>query len=159
MDTFECPVCKAEHDIGDYPDHLRDMTNNRFKFDCECGAQFECSVDWCPDITVDEGSAKVNVNPLREASARAAALAVEKEHSSLQVVQKLGFPSVEAFIDKAWPNYLPQADAVIAIARDDALEAAAREAEGEAADECDCSQCAMARSIATSIRALKDKQP
>ena len=50
MSTFECPKCGKEHDIGNYPDHLTDMRNNRFTFECECGAEFECTVDWEPQI-------------------------------------------------------------------------------------------------------------
>lgn len=62
---------------------------------------------------------------LRERVARACAHAVEKQNSDLQAVKALGFESVDAFVDRAWPNYLPQADAAIALVRDATLEEAA----------------------------------
>lgn len=62
---------------------------------------------------------------LRERVARACAYAVEKQNSDLQAVKALGFESVDAFVDRAWPNYLPQADAAIAIIRAEVLEEAA----------------------------------
>jgi transcription elongation factor Elf1 len=58
MSTFECPHCQKEYDIGGYPDHLTDMRGNRFTFECECGAEFECAVDWEPDIYPDKSTLK-----------------------------------------------------------------------------------------------------
>ena len=50
MSIFECPYCAKEYDIGEYPDHLFVMNNNRFEFECDCGAEFECEVEWEPII-------------------------------------------------------------------------------------------------------------
>jgi hypothetical protein len=50
MSNFICPHCEASHDIGDYPDHVNEAKNNKFWFDCECGAEFQCDIDWSPLI-------------------------------------------------------------------------------------------------------------
>lgn len=58
MSTFTCPHCKAEHDIGDYPDHLTDLgADGACDFRCTCGAEFACQVDWEPVIRVVEPAA------------------------------------------------------------------------------------------------------
>lgn len=59
MSLFECPHCKKEHDINDYPDHLTDMRGNNFEFECSCGATFECGVDWEPDVFAIERTLKL----------------------------------------------------------------------------------------------------
>lgn len=87
---------------------------------------------------------------LRERAARACAYAVEMQHSTLDVVKTLGFSTIEAFVDKAWPNYLPQADAAIALA----LEEAAKVAEDCSVD---LNGTYAAIHIAAAIRALKEK--
>lgn len=58
MSYFDCPHCKVEHNINDHPDHLTDMSGNRFTFECDCGAEFECTVDWEPEIYPDENTLK-----------------------------------------------------------------------------------------------------
>jgi len=51
MSKLWCPNCDHEHNMGDYPDHLTDMVNNRFEFECEkCEAEFDVHVDWDPDF-------------------------------------------------------------------------------------------------------------
>jgi hypothetical protein len=67
MSFFECPHCCAEYNIGDFPDHLTDMRGNRFTFECVCGAEFECNVDWEPDIIPDESSLRLPTAPERTA--------------------------------------------------------------------------------------------
>lgn len=59
MSTFECPHCKKDHYIGDYPDHLTDLgPSGRFEFDCECGAVFEILVEWDPVLYVLDDTLK-----------------------------------------------------------------------------------------------------
>jgi tRNA(Leu) C34 or U34 (ribose-2'-O)-methylase TrmL len=82
---------------------------------------------------------------LRERVARACAHAVEKQHSDLQAVKALGFESVDAFVDRAWPNYLPQADAAIALVLE------------EAAKELDRWGDIYGDNAARTIRALKER--
>lgn len=46
---LECPACGYEHDMGEYPDYLTDMRNNRFEFKCDgCGVLLDVQVDWEP---------------------------------------------------------------------------------------------------------------
>lgn len=59
MSTFDCPHCEAEHDISNTPDYFYDMKNNRFTFECDCGATYECHVDWEPEIYVREDTLRL----------------------------------------------------------------------------------------------------
>lgn len=59
MSGFTCPHCKREVDTGDIPDHLTDMINNQFEFECECGCTFDVNVDWHPYCTVRRASIKL----------------------------------------------------------------------------------------------------
>ncbi len=60
MSKFDCPHCGAEHDTGDHPDHLCELdARNRFEFECECGAVFECHVDWEPEVYPLEDTLKL----------------------------------------------------------------------------------------------------
>lgn len=52
MSSWECPHCGAEHFDGDYPDHFSDLgPDNTFEFECDCGAVFDCHVEYEPYIT------------------------------------------------------------------------------------------------------------
>jgi len=64
-DDFECPHCGTGVDTGEIPDHLTNMTNNRFEYECDCGCSFEVSVDWDPVCYVDEGSIKLPAHGCR----------------------------------------------------------------------------------------------
>jgi hypothetical protein len=48
VSSFRCPHCKIEVEDGSIPDHLSEMQNNRFTFECECGCTFAVEVDWSP---------------------------------------------------------------------------------------------------------------
>lgn len=53
MSIFYCPHCEKEHDIGDTPDHIREtieLNKDTFVFECDCGAEFECLLEWEPII-------------------------------------------------------------------------------------------------------------
>jgi hypothetical protein len=62
MSVFYCPNCNKEHDVGNYPDHMTDLgPSGTFEFDCDCGATFDCQVDWSPDIYVDDASVVMRI--------------------------------------------------------------------------------------------------
>lgn len=85
---------------------------------------------------------------LVERVARAMCASVEARTSDVNVVRALGYGSVEAFIDAAWPNYAPEARAAIAVC----MEEAAKVAD---AYEPRCDVCP--RGVAAAIRALAPK--
>jgi hypothetical protein len=51
MSTFKCPHCETENDTSYYPDHVNNAQDDKFWFDCECGARFQCFIDWEPMIS------------------------------------------------------------------------------------------------------------
>lgn len=100
------------------------------------------------------------MSDLRERVARACAYAVEMHHSTLDVVNALGFPTIEAFVDKTWPNYLPHADAAIALVLDTVASPAflrplvEEQAKGEWDDKTIDEDVAM---YSAAIRAMREK--
>lgn len=99
---------------------------------------------------------------LTERVARAMCASVEARTSDVNVVRALGYDSVQAFIDAAWPNYAPEATAAIAAARPSIRRAALEEA-AKVADGCDDGSAfegaLTASFIAKTIRALIGKEP
>jgi hypothetical protein len=66
---------------------------------------------------------------LVERVARAMCASVEARTSDVNVVKTLGYDSVQAFIDAAWPNYTPEATTAIDLIRAEVLEEAANVAD------------------------------
>ena len=57
---IECPVCRKTTDLSDEPDYLRQLPpNNRFTYECDCGASFDVDIDWEPDFYVHKSTLKV----------------------------------------------------------------------------------------------------
>lgn len=76
MSAFDCPKCNVEYSTNDHPDHLRDMTDNSFIFECDCGCEFKVMVDWEPECWVDMRSIRIKES-----------LSVTKEPEMEQAVQ------------------------------------------------------------------------
>ena len=97
---------------------------------------------------------------LVERVARAMCASVEARTSDVNVVKTLGYDSVQAFIDAAWPNYTPEAKVAIDLIRAEALEEAAKCAEyrcgsPEWSNDTNSGYECAAKEIAAAIRALK----
>lgn len=64
MNGFDCPNCKAEIDMSDYPDHIANAGGGHFTMECEtCDASFRVDVDYEPTFFVRKDTLKLAPAP------------------------------------------------------------------------------------------------